>query len=175
MDNKELSTTLKKDAVLAGLCQQWTDEWADDSTRDDLLDKYIRGIDFCLKHNYPAPDFIKQHFDADYLCEKGVYVDLVDNIQLKPVNIILGNSIIKAEVSSNCNQIYACHNSELYLDVCYKTKIWVTVMDYAKVHINCRKGSKVYLHKYSSSCFIEYVGDVSVKQKIGFFGEPLRR
>ena len=47
---KNLSDKMKEEAVSLGLCAQWTAEWKDNSSKDEMVDKFVTGIDFCIKH-----------------------------------------------------------------------------------------------------------------------------
>ena len=47
------SRRLKKDAIKVGLCDEWTENWGDEDVAS-LCSKFVRGIDFCIKHNYPS-------------------------------------------------------------------------------------------------------------------------
>lgn len=55
----ELSNTLKNRAILLGLCTEWTEGWGNPD-KQGLIDKYLHGIDFCIKHDYPTVDFIEK-------------------------------------------------------------------------------------------------------------------
>ena len=77
MNQKELSIVLRELACSqpTPLCQQWTEEWADDTDIDTLLDKYIRGFDFSLKNNYPPLDFCRKNFNKEDLHRHNIYLD----------------------------------------------------------------------------------------------------
>ena len=57
-----------------GLCKQWTSEWSKDSSRDELIDKFVRGLDFCIEHDWPSVDVMKRDF-GDVIHRHGVYAD----------------------------------------------------------------------------------------------------
>lgn len=48
MNEKDLSRTLLTQAVSLGLCTQWTEQWGEPD-QQGLIDKYLHGIDFCIK------------------------------------------------------------------------------------------------------------------------------
>lgn len=58
----KLNTDLRDHAVSYGLCQQWQNDWQDNKNQQELIDMYIRGIDFCIEHDYPTVDYIKNNF-----------------------------------------------------------------------------------------------------------------
>lgn len=74
----KLNTYLKIEAMKHGLCQQWTNEWSGDCSVEELVDKYKRGLDFCIKHKYPSREYIDSHFDKEELRALGLYHSLED-------------------------------------------------------------------------------------------------
>ena len=58
MKTREISLALKSEAVSLGLCQEWTSKWNNES-KESLVEKYVKGIDFCIEHNYPSLAFMK--------------------------------------------------------------------------------------------------------------------
>lgn len=63
---EKLSAKMKSQAVGLGLCQQWTDEWADGTSKDELVEKFVRGIDFCIEHNFPSCEVIRKEFEMSF-------------------------------------------------------------------------------------------------------------
>lgn len=66
MNEKDLSRTLLNQAITLGLCQPWQQSWGTPD-QQGLIDKWLHGIDFAIKHNYPTNTFIKENFDKDIL------------------------------------------------------------------------------------------------------------
>ena len=58
MNEKDLSRTLLNQAITLGLCQPWQQAWGTPD-QQGLIDKWLHGIDFAIKHNYPTNTFIK--------------------------------------------------------------------------------------------------------------------
>ena len=76
---ENLSDKMKNEAVSLGLCAQWTAEWQDNTSKDDMVEKFVRGIDFCIGRNWPLAKDIKKYF-GDVIHNHGVYVD--ENVNL---------------------------------------------------------------------------------------------
>ena len=70
---ENLSDKMKNEAVSLGLCAQWTAEWQDNTSKDDMVEKFVRGIDFCIGRNWPLAKDIKKYF-GDVIHNHGVYV-----------------------------------------------------------------------------------------------------
>ena len=72
--NNKVTKHLAKAAQANGICTPWLNELKSLDDKDALVDMYIRGIDFCLEHDYPSNDFIRENFKG--VMEKhGVFLD----------------------------------------------------------------------------------------------------
>ena len=52
----EVTKQLAKAAQANGICTPWLNELKTLENKDALVDMYIRGLDFCLEHDYPSGD-----------------------------------------------------------------------------------------------------------------------
>lgn len=57
---RRLSDKMKHEAVTLGLCAQWTAEWQDGTSKDEMVEKFVEGIDFCIQHNWPSVEVMKR-------------------------------------------------------------------------------------------------------------------
>lgn len=164
-----LSDELKEQAVGLGLCQQWTEEWKDNSNKEELADKMIKGIDFCLKHNFPSSEQLDSMLTDD-VRKKGIYCNEEVRKDDCDFAALFGNCNAWINVSEHPAEIYVRHTSVLRLSVENGAKVWVNCLDYAKVIIDCDAFSKVFVHNYGD-CFIDAKSaNVSVKHRQDFFG-----
>lgn len=111
-----LSVTLREMAREHGLCDEWYEEWQDDTDIDALLDKYIRGYDFCIKHGYPSLDFCRNNFDVDDLHRHNIYLDEAVGIDAKDSGyfIFIGNCSGVLHVDGlRVATVYVRHNSRI--------------------------------------------------------------
>lgn len=58
-----------------GLCDSWYGKWSDDDTIDECLDRFVRGFDFSVEHDYPKLDFIVRNFRKADLHRHNIFVD----------------------------------------------------------------------------------------------------
>lgn len=58
-----------------GLCDKWFSEWVDNDNDQSLIDKYIRGQDFCIEHDYPPLPMIRSVFSQKILHDNHIYTD----------------------------------------------------------------------------------------------------
>lgn len=133
MGSKEKDTALSKflrqSAVDNGLCDEWRNAWNDDCTQQELINKYLRGIDFCLQHRWPSVDFINNHFDKALLRKNGILAS--DNYSLvnKPIIVALGYTASNIRISGdNPSRIYLNDNSV----------VTIIIKTHEKVIIECR-------------------------------------
>ena len=105
---EELQERYKKEAVGLGLCKQWTDDWG---TPDQiqLIDKFKRGLDFCIKHNWPTVEDIQKNFPDELLKSQGIYVSNGTSVNQEEV-IVMGAAKVIVKTSCPCD-LTVRHNS----------------------------------------------------------------
>jgi len=144
----EVNNELKDKAISLGLCQQWTSEWSDDETKDTLCEKYMRGIDFCIEHDYPSSKYLKDNFDG-VMQNHGMFVDDIvnrDNLRVMTIN---GLSIGSLNYDKfNIGRIYLRHNSRVNIDVKDNAKILVSMYDNSVLNVTCSGESNVYVQRH---------------------------
>lgn len=134
-----LSETLKKQAVDLGLCRPWTEAWGD-CDQQELIDKYKKGIDFCIDKQYPSNEFIKANFDRALLNENLIFVDEHINLETAPSGIY----VINGECSGRlwfgqwaAVTIFVRHNSKIRIEADRYAKVFVRLYDNAEVEYDC--------------------------------------
>ena len=155
MMDKDLSSVLKSQAVSLGLCKEWTEGWGYPG-QQELIDKFLHGIDFCIKHNWPGVDFIKKNFDKGLLHRNGVFTD--EPVHVKDLNgqLVLNGKcegMVLAGGMTVCD-VYVRHECEITLDCKGLSKVFVNVYDRAKVHVTQRDGASVYVYAHGDECKI---------------------
>lgn len=134
---ENLSDILKREALERNLCAKWTEEWADNSDRQALIDKFKKGIDFILKNkDWPSTGFIKANFDRDLLHNNLVFVD--EHIDIKDARS--GIYVINGECSGTlwfsswaAATVYVRHNSKITVIADDFAKVFVRLYDDADV------------------------------------------
>lgn len=148
---KNLSDKMKDEAVSLGLCAQWTAEWKDNSSKDEMVEKFVRGIDFCIGKNWPSTKDMKRFF-GDVIHKHGVYVD--ENVEIKNPKIVILNGECVAYVNYDwmgSGEIYVRHNSSLYLRVKGLSRVSVNLLDRAELHVECEDGAKCFVYQYAGT------------------------
>lgn len=150
------SKELRRMAREAGLCDEWFGEWRDYSTQDQLIEKYVRGIDFCIKHEYPSLDYIKGHFSPNKLHDHGVYVDDWVSTSAAPsankgVAVLLGKSMVTGETTPfSCSTFYVRHDSMMNFSSPKNASAFIHAYDNAEISIGfVSELSKVHIYNHS--------------------------
>ena len=160
----ELSNTLKNRAILLGLCTEWTDGWGNPD-KQELIDKYLHGIDFCIKHDYPSVEFIKKHFEKELLHKNNIFVD--EEVHERNLNhIAVFNGKCRGMLMFDgmvCCDIYVRHDSEITIDCTRMSKVFINLYDNAKVKVMQKDVASVYVYKHGENCSVETDGDVMLR------------
>ena len=104
-----------------GLCNQWYKGWKKEESKQELIDKYIRGIDFCIEHDYPKLDFVRAYFSKKILNSNGV-----------------GN-------------VYVRHESKAVIKAVEGAKVFVETYEGCSVEAFADEHSRIFLYKHGGS------------------------
>lgn len=161
---EKLSAKMKSEAVGLGLCQQWTDEWADGTSKDELVEKFVRGIDFCIEHNFPSCEVIRKEF-GDVIHNHGVYVNEMVRVADKPTVILNGECVAELSYSGeSCGDIYVRHDSEATIFVDCLARAFISLYDNAEVKVYCEEGAKAFVYLHGGRVK-KTRGDVVIREK----------
>lgn len=150
-EKKNLSDRMKEEAVSLGLCAQWTADWKDNSSKDEMVRKFVRGIDFCIAHDWPSVKVMRDCF-GDVIHNHGVYADENVNLCNPRIVILNGECVANIEYDRICaGEIYVRHNCTLYLRAGILSKVTVNVYDNAKVHVKCDGAASCRVYMYGGS------------------------
>jgi hypothetical protein len=164
MSTKKLNKTLKEDARALGICDRFYDSWGKKETLQQLVEKYLQGIDFCMKHDYPKLDFIREHFPKDLLAENNIFLDCCIDASNLMTAVSLGNAIgcIRYD-SMHTGNIYVKHFSEVTVEVIRGAKVFIEVYDNSILHVKVDKNSKAFVYWHGGAIYHE--GNVTIRDK----------
>lgn len=169
MDSVELSKTLRESARQNGLCDTWYNEWKDNTSKESLVAKMYKGLDFVLKNHWPSNAFIKENFSQDFLRKAHVYVDDKHSVINPKQSLILGKSDITIRFNSNGHgEIHVRDNSRVKLTA--KTRSFVIVHLYENAYIYAEQTelAKVVLVKHSKDVTVVTEGNVTIKEEYDY-------
>lgn len=162
-----LSKTLAKDAKKKGICKEWHTVLKSQTDRVAMIEMYLRGIDFCLKNDFPTNDFIQAHF-GDIAPRMGVFVNSQITVENKPKCVCLGVTFGKVTTNGfNVCEIFAKHDAEINVIAADNAFVMVDVFDNAVVNIHAHDRAKVCVNKYGDGGRVNIVvEDVAAHVKI---------
>ena len=163
----ELNSKLRDRAIGYGLCQQWQGDWQDDKSKQELIEMYIRGIDFCIANDYPSNEFIEEHFDVKMLEENHVYVNR-DVVCDRLRRFALFNGHCKGTLNFEQNDVcdvYVKDDGEISINASGFSRISVNVYGNAKIVVNQSDRAKVFVYNHSANSNIECSGKVVVRDR----------
>lgn len=167
MEGKELNKVLKDRAIEFGLCKEWQKEWDAGTTRQELIDKYLRGIDFCIEHDYPKKEFIKKTFPDELLHRNGIFVDEAFSCDGRsPFNtvVLLGDSIGELDLEDHGSwDVYVRHGSVANIRVTEGAKAFIETYDDSVTTVKTDDDSKAFVYQHGGSVTAE--GNVTVRDK----------
>lgn len=159
----ELVHQIKQDGIAKGLCRLWQMKLKPGLGVDSLAELYIRGIDFCIKNDYPTLDFLRTNFKGK--CEDyGVYVD--DEVVEKNRKDVVLNGGCKAMLEYDgfvVSNIYIRHNSKASVNVGDHAIVTIDIFDNSYLAIAVAgKYAKVLVNVYGKAT-VEIAGGINIK------------
>ena len=156
-----LSEELKSQAVGLGLCEQWTNSWGKPNEQE-LINKFLHGLDFCIKHDWPSNEYIKKHVDKELLHRNNIYVD--EDVQRRnPRQIVVLQGKCTGQLlfdGFTTADVYVRHDSEVTIDCSRMSKVFISVYDRAKVNVIQSDAASVYVYLHGDECEVTAKGDV---------------
>ena len=140
-----LSETLKQQAVDLGLCRPWTEAWGD-CDQQELIDKYKKGIDFCIDKQYPSNEFIKANFDRALLNANLIFVDEHIRLDDAPSGIYILNGECSGSIRFapwTAATVYVRHTSNVRIIAGDFAKVFVRLYDEAEVKTEAEESAVV--------------------------------
>lgn len=159
---KDISKELKEEAIKLGLCEKWQSEW-NNPDKDELVQKYVKGIDFCIYNDFPSIEYMKDNFQS-VMDKHGVFVDNV--VKLINRDTVVLNGECEGDVTYDgisIGRIYCRHDSSIKLIVKDDSKVFISIYDNARVDIECQDNAKVYVYKYGG--LVKSLGNVIIRDK----------
>jgi hypothetical protein len=163
---ENLNHILRAQAIGYGLCKEWTNGWDMESDAEMLIEKYKKGLDFCIEHDYPSNAFIEEHFSKEFLLGRHIFVNehiSIDNC-VSDTYVIQGSSCVdlvfrKYAVAS----VWVRHNSVVNISVRGNARVFVFFFDDSNGVVRQFGDAKVFVKKKSPRSIIKTEGVVSFK------------
>lgn len=159
----EVTKQLAKAAQANGICTPWLNELKTLENKDALVDMYIRGLDFCLAHDYPSNDFIRRHFKG-MMETHGVFLDDAIELQNQCKCIALGETTGRVAADGySVVEVWAKHQSSLNIIAKDNAFVMVDVYDDAVVNVCASDRAKVCVNRHGGKVSHATTDDAVVK------------
>ena len=160
----ELNKDLRNQAIALGLCNDWQELWKKDWSKEKMVERMYKGLDFCLKYHYHSNDYILKHFDLDFLRKSNVYVNDKYSVCNPKQSLVLGSSEITFRYNAWGNgYIHVRDNS--YAKIFAKNKSFVIVHLYENAYVTAEQIDKATIVLIKHSPNVTIVADKNIKVK----------
>ena len=110
-----VSDELKEKAISLGLCTPWQKRWQNED-KHSLCQMYIKGLDFCIDHDYPSCTYMKKHFDG--ICNNTEYS--LTMLLIRPICIkASGHARVFVKVYDHANVNVVCSGNATATVICH--------------------------------------------------------
>ncbi len=139
---------LAKQAKVKGICQEWYADLTYTNDTDRLLDMYLKGIDFCLKNDYPSNDYIRKNFKGKM--EKfGVHLDESLTVVNESKVVALGACSGTVEIKGyGVSEVFIKHTSDIVVVARDNAFVMVDMFDDSSLNIIAVDNAKVCINRY---------------------------
>lgn len=112
-----ISEQLRQLAIENGVCDKFLNGWSGNESMDELIDKYWKGMDFCIDKNFPPVEFIRSNMKGS-IEKYGIFIDGSFNVtDMKSIALYEGADGTSSYQSFSTGDIYMFNGSRLNLIV----------------------------------------------------------
>lgn len=164
----KLAKNLAKSAKDNGICKEWHDRLRNQNDIAGMLAMYVKGIDFCMAHDWPDLETLRRNFAGDpFVSDHGVFIDKKDvKVANRAMTVLLGAS--EAAISFDgweVGEIYVRHKSVATIAVSGNSYAVLDVYDNAIVRIIATGNAKIFV-KNHNNCTIDVEHESTAVVKI---------
>lgn len=129
------------------MCAKFKNSWGKPTT-EDLCHRMFAGMDFCIEHDWPKVETMKELFDADEAAKYGVY--FADGMSKHQEHVcVLGEAEVHIYVKPfGLCDVYARHNSKVHLHLGEKAFCYVSILDNSRLHVDSKADNAVLKASY---------------------------
>lgn len=161
---KNFAKQLQKEAQVLGACSPGLIDLKNvGDNKAALVQLYLSKLEFCLEHDFPSNDFIKEH-GKGMMESFGLFLDDRINLTNYRKCVALGKTSGEINITSyGVSQIYAKHTSDLVINASGNAFVMVYVYDDAKVTVHAQDRAKVHVNRYGGKTITAKDGQAVVK------------
>lgn len=162
----EVVEQIKRDGIQYNLCRLYQAKLKQDLTVKDLADLYFRGMDFCVEHDFPTVQFMKEHFKGRSE-QYGVYVeDQAVKSRNQSHVVMIGDCNGELEYDGfSVSRVYIRHTSKAKIMVLGYANLSVDIYDNAQLAIAVAGSKAKVLVNVYGNAKIHSTGKVKINYK----------
>lgn len=169
MDIKIINNELRDEAIRLGLCNEWQQLWSKDWDFTKLVERYKKGIDFCMENHYPSDNFVKNNFDRELLRKNFILVDDKYSFLNPKVCVVTGNSDSNIRFNAwSSGEVYISGSSNVTLTAKNYSFVMVHLYEESSISAIASDKARIVIIKHAKTTKIDKsIGDVRVKSEVG--------
>ena len=170
MDNGQLNTMLRKQALSLGICDKVLGGWGADMNDGALIALGYRNIDFLLQHHWPSNDTLKSAWPKDFLRLNGVFVDDRWSVNNLEKSLVLGESKVTMRYNGwNIGRVYVRDGSQVSISAKNKSAVIVHAFEKAWIGVEQYDDARVIIIRHSDSVVVsQHCGQVRIKDEFRY-------
>lgn len=139
------TTTLKmlyEQATALGMCDDFKKHWdkyGDNITIEQLCNMYQRGLDFCIKNDYPSVDFMDSNLKGE-IEQYGIYVN-DKKIATRQSNVVANGDSEIIVLTDETTDVTVRHNSTVIIEVHGSAFVYVSMYDNSRMIVRYKNSS----------------------------------
>ena len=149
----ELNRQLKQDGIAVGLCSQYQGLLDRSDTVEKMVRLFIRGIDFCIKNDYPTLEFMRKNFKGKSEPYGGYVDDEITGLRNAPDVVLNGECKAMLEYDEcSVSRIYIRHSSQAAVNVSDHAIVTIDAFDSSHLVVAVAGGdAQVLVNKYGDA------------------------
>lgn len=173
MDNKQLNTLLRKEAVSLRICDKVLGQWDADKGDGELVEMGYRNIDFVLKHHWPSNQTLKNIWPVTFMRSNGIIVDDKWSMNNTENSLLLGCSNVTMRYNGwNIGRVYVRDSVQVSITAKNKSTVIVHAFENAWVKAKSYDDAKILVIRHSDmvrvTLFSQKEGMATVKDELGY-------
>ena len=149
----ELNRQLKQDGIAVGLCSQYQGLLDRSDTVEKMVRLFIRGIDCCIKNDYPTLEFMRKNFKGKSEPYGGYVDDEITGLRNAPDVVLNGECKAILEYDEySVSRIYIRHSSQAAVNVSDHALVTIDAFDNSHLVVAVAGGdAQVLVNKYGDA------------------------
>lgn len=149
---KEIAIKAKQ----TGICKEWFADMIKKNNLKTLCEMYFKGSDWAMENNFPTLEMLRDTKETE---QYGLFTDFSGVVPNFIRLAFFGKSDVEIIAENyDVKEIYIRHDSTLKLKANGESKVFISVLDNAKVQIECEGNAVVNVYAYGNLGNIECKG-----------------